>query len=226
MTVFTPGIRKWSTTLLTGVIAAFVVIAFVGHTVAAGPNCDAGKDKKASCSVTACAAFKTCASTAQVSAPAAQEKKTCTKEECIAKCMATGMTKEQAEACWARHGEGKPCTREECIAKCMATGMTKEQAEACWAKHGEGKAGPCHADSVMQTAAASGCMRNMTQTASTGEKKSCTKEECVAKLVASGMSKEDAEKKATACLAEGKCTGKPEAGKGCCAAQKSGTMQH
>ena len=194
MTVFTPGIRKWSTTLLTGVIAAFVVIAFVGHTVAAGPNCDAGKDKKAGCSVTSCAAFKTCASTTQAGAPAAQEKRSCTKEECIT--------------------------------KCMATGMTKEQAEACWAKHGEGKAGPCHADGVMQAAAASGCMRNMTQTASTGEKKSCTKEECVAKLVASGMSKEDAEKKATACLAEGKCTGKHEAGKGCCAAQKSGTMQH
>lgn len=136
----------------------------------------------------------------------------CAVKSCAAKASCASATQATAD-------EKKPCTKEECIAKCMAKGMTKEEAEACWAKHAEGKAGPCHADSLKQGAAA-GCPVYGIQITSAGDKKSCTKEECVAKLMASGMSKEDAEKKAETCMASGKCTGTHEAGKGCCAFNK------
>jgi uncharacterized protein YoaH (UPF0181 family) len=118
------------------------------------------------------------------------------KEKCVAKCMAQGMTREEAEACVAKMIEGhtrKGCSPEECIAKCMAQGMSREEAEACVAKmsrgHGWG-----------------GCRPAKSKDCNVGDKESYTKKECISYYIASGMTKEQAEAKYVACIADGKCS--------------------
>jgi len=188
--------RQHPATILTVGILVLALVGFFSQAALAGPGCGAAKGKttadKTGCPVKACAAKATCVKTAEVTATSAVEAVKWTKEECVAKCMAQGMTKEDAETYWAKHCAGeekKACSKEECIAKCMAQGMTKEEAEACWAKHASG-------ESI----------------------KSCTKEQCIAKLMAGGMTEEEAEVKYAACKAEGKCTGKHSEGqKACCA---------
>jgi|GEM_PF-5809244 len=136
--------RKYPTTLLTTGILALAVVAFISQTVYAGPGCWAAKGKKPSCAVVACEAKTACVKTAAVST---EKKSEYTKEECIAKCMALGMTKKEAEACWAKCKEGKGnlhcVSRKDCITKLMASGLSKKEAEAKYvACKAEGKSSP------------------------------------------------------------------------------------
>lgn len=175
------GHRKHLTTFLTTSILALAVVALVGQIAWAGPGRCATKGKKVSCAVEACEAKTTCVKTVSIST---EKKSEYTKEECIAKCMALGMTEKEAEACWAKCKEGKEvlhcASREDCITKCMALGMTKKEADACWAKCKEGK-------DVLY------CVSH---------------EDCIAKLMASGLSKKEAEAKYAACKAEAKSSPK------------------
>jgi len=57
--------------------------------------------------------------------------------------------------------------------------------------------------------------------ATTGEQQTCTKEQCIAKLMADGLTKEAAEAKYAACNVDGKCTGKCGTDKSGCAAAKT-----
>ena len=147
--------RKHPTTLLTAGILALAVAAFVSQTVYAGPGCSATKGKKPSCAVEACMVQMVSIN----AAPASAEKtKEYTKEECIAKCMALGMTKKEAEACWVKCKEGKDVlycvSHEDCITKLMASGLNKKEAEAKYAAcKAEAKSSP----KCLKSATAAAC---------------------------------------------------------------------
>ncbi len=223
------SVRKSHNTLSTAVLVSLLTLTFVlfaGQMVLAGPGCgnhkaadsaktDAKADAKAGC---AAACTTPCTGMANAAKAGTTDAKKLTKEECIAKCVAQGMTAEQAEKMWAKHcapGTAETAmTKEECMAKCMAQGMTKAEAETCWEKQ-------CTANSAKASATTTtGCpgmagMAGMQKTGATVSTKAetCTKDECIDKLIKAGFSKEDAEKKYTACMASGKCTG---SGTNCC----------
>jgi len=202
-------------------ILTLTVVLFLGQLAFAGPGCKGLKDDK-SCQVKSCDAKATCAAAQTTSAETklscCADGKKCTKEECIKKCLEQGLTQAQAEECWAKHQaagtaactiDGKKCTKEECIKKCLEQGMTQAQAEECWAKHQQSMT----TAAVTTASATSGCPM-MAQTAGT---QTCTKEQCIAKLTAEGLSKEEAEAKYAACHVDGKCTGKCTGASGGCA---------
>ncbi len=201
------------------------VLAFAGQSALAGPGCKGLTDGK-SCAVKSCDAKATCTTTQTTAATETKlaccaDGKKCTKEECIKKCLEMGMTQEQAAECWAKHETtgatgcmaGTKLTKEECLKKCAEMGVTAEQAEACWTKHQQ------EAATVTTASATTGCPM-MAKAAAT---ESCTKEQCVAALMATGLSKEEAEAKHAACMVDGKCTGKCGGTAGGCA--KLGTTK-
>jgi hypothetical protein len=205
--------------VLWGTLLTLTVLAFIGQVAMAGPGCKGLAESKHSCGVKTCDAKVTCASATKTSTASAlaccADGKKCTKEDCIKKCLEMGMTQKQAEECWANHGtaaahgkDGQRFTKEDCIKKCTAMGMTTAQAEEMWAKHQKTGTAGC----VMTASATSGCP--MSAKAATNEP--CTKEQCVAKLMADGLSKKDAEAKYAACMTAGKCSGKVKGG-ACCA---------
>jgi len=188
----------WSRKYFSAVLLTLTTLAFVGQVAFAGPEC--GKTTaKSGCAVKSCDAKATCDKAAAVKANTdGQTKKS--KEDFVAKCLALGMDKEQAEACWVTYAEGKSDSKTASsgcpnATKASATGQTK----ACC---------PSMAKSANAT---------------TGVNQTCTKEQCITKLMAEGLTKEAAEAKYAACNVDGKCTGKCGTDKaGCAAAMTTG----
>lgn len=208
--------------ILLGTLLTLTMLAFVGQIATAGPGCKGLKDGKKSCGVKACDAKATCAVTKKASSETTlaccADGKKCTKEDCLKKCIEMGMTQEQAEEMWAKHqqtgagcaSDGTKLTKEECINKYQNMGMTTEQAEACWTKHQQmGTTATATKASAMSGGCPMMAKANVTTT------QACTKEQCVAKLMADGLSKEEAEAKYAACVAEGKCSTKSAGNLGC-----------
>ncbi|MFC1475683.1 hypothetical protein ACFLQW_01620 [Candidatus Zixiibacteriota bacterium] len=199
------------------ILLAITLLAFVGQAALAGPGCKAAGKK--GCDVKACAAKSACAAVEKTTSASTlaccADGKKCTKEDCLKKCLAMGMTKEQAEEMWAKHqqggmachADGKKCSKEDCVKKCLEMGMTKEQAEECWAKHQQTGT----TATVTKASATAGCPMTAKASATVG----CSKETCVAKLIAGGMTKEEAETKYAACKAAGKCASQAKGG-ACC----------
>jgi hypothetical protein len=183
--------RTQLTRLIFTVFLALSVSAFVGQAAFGGPDCGTKTDK-AGCGVKTCAAKASCDKAAGVKADAdATPQKS--KEEFLAKCLALGMDQEQAEACWVTYAEGKTSSA---TASTGCPNATKASAT------GQAKAG----------------CPGMLKTADAKAGETCTKEQCISRLLAQGLTKEAAEAKYAACMVDGKCTGKCGTDKAGCAA--------
>jgi len=155
----------------------------------AGPGCSKSKAKTASgCDVTKCAAAVACG--AKGTEAQKINAATCTKETCVKECMAKGMTEAEAVACWEQHlktGHTK------CLGKTEGNVVQSANAVTPVPGSADAKTAGC----PMMTKA------NVVQKAST---ESCTKDQCIAKMIESGMTKEAAEKHYAECKTTGQCT--------------------
>ncbi len=152
-------------------ILSLALVALITNVGFAGPGCaGASKDAAHSCAKT-CAAVHAEKASVEVKTPAKEalnchaDGETCSQEECIARCVAMGMSKEEAEACYEKYHSAtatkaaahadcpahktdaaktsmadctKTCTKETCITKLVKAGLTQKEVEAQYAA--------CHAD--------------------------------------------------------------------------------